>query len=310
MTGDPRKHRPAAAGLQQPQPRKPAMPAEQVIDLHETPSVTALEPTIGAEIHGVDLKKPLDPLQRERIHALLLRHKVLFFRDQHIDSDQQIAFARSFGELYVHPTSSKADAGRPQAHLISAEEARAIYGDSPKGRWHTDTSWLLRPTYGAVLRAVSLPESGGDTVWADSGLVYRGLPEEIKQRIDDAFVTHNFKSSLDKVGYPYPIVSHPLVRTHPETGEDALFINFSMSPQIVGWSLEESRELVAYLLKEYANPEYQVRFKWSEGAVAFWDNRSTLHYPVYNYGDFPRLMERVLIADNDIPHRVRQPRAA
>ena len=164
---------------------------------------------------------------------------------------------------------------------------------------------MLKPTYGAVLRAVSLPPVGGDTLWADSGLVYRGLPAEVRERIDNAFVTHNFKSSLDRVGYPYPILAHPLVRTHPETGEDALFINFSMSPQIIGWSQEESQALVALLLKAYSNPEYQVRFKWTEGALAFWDNRAVLHYPVYNYGDFPRVMERVLIADDDIPHRRR-----
>lgn len=285
------------------------MTAENVVHLDEALSVTALEPTIGAEVAGIDLSKPLRPAQREQIHALLLKHKVLFFRDQKIGSAEQIAFARSFGELYVHPTTRRDSEERPEAHLILAEQAREEYGDGRKGRWHTDTSWLLKPTYGAVLRAVSLPEAGGDTVWADSGLVYRGLPEEIKQRIDNVFVTHNFKAALDRVGYDYPIIAHPLVRTHPETGEDALFINFSMSPQILGWSPEESRELIAYLLKEFNNPEYQVRFKWRENSVAFWDNRSTLHYPVYNYGDFPRVMERVLIADDDIPHRVRPAQA-
>ncbi|TBV02580.1 taurine catabolism dioxygenase TauD, partial [Stutzerimonas kirkiae] len=271
--------------------------------------VTPLEPTLGAEIGGIDLGQPLGTQQRDEIHALLLRHKVLFFRDQHLSSEQQVAFARQFGELYVHPTTRREDERLPAAHLILASEAREAYGDARKGRWHTDTSWLLKPTYGAVLRAVSLPRSGGDTVWADSGLVYRGLPEDVKQRIDRAYVTHDFRHALDPIDYAYPVIAHPLVRTHPQTGEDTLFINFSMSPQILGWSLEASRELVALLLKAFSNPEYQVRFKWSEGAVAFWDNRSTLHYPVYNYGDFPRVMERVLIADDDIPHRVRQAEA-
>lgn len=246
-------------------------------------------------------------MQRDEVHALLLKHKVIFFRDQHINSAQQIAFAAQFGELYVHPTTQQEDTAKPQAHLILASQAKEAYGDARKGRWHTDTSWMLKPTYGAVLRAVSLPELGGDTVWADAGLVYRGLSEELKARIDNLFVTHNFKSSLDKVGYDYPIIAHPLVRTHPETGEDALFINFSMSPQFIGWSVEDSRELVAELLREFSNPEYQVRFKWTPGTVAFWDNRALLHYPVYNYGDFDRVMERVLIADTDIPHRVRKP---
>ncbi|MFT4247044.1 MAG: TauD/TfdA family dioxygenase [Pseudomonas sp.] len=267
--------------------------------------ITPLEPTIGAQIEGLDLARPLSPQQRDRIRALLLRHKVLFFRDQRIDSAQQIAFAGNFGELYVHPTTQRQDPARPQAHLILASDAQQDYGPARKGRWHTDTSWMLCPTWGAVLRAVSLPESGGDTVWADSGLVYRSLPEAVKKRIDALYVTHDFTSSLERVGHAYPVLAHPLVRTHPETGEDALFINFSMSPQVLGWSLEESRELVAYLLKEFTNPEYHVRFKWREGSVAFWDNRATLHYPVYNYGDFPRVMERVLIADDDIPQRRR-----
>jgi taurine dioxygenase len=282
------------------------MPAENVVAITESLRVTTLEPTLGAEISGIDLSKPLSPVQRDEVHALLLKHKVIFFRDQHINSAQQIAFAAQFGELYVHPTTQQEDTAKPQAHLILASQAKEAYGDARKGRWHTDTSWMLKPTYGAVLRAVSLPQLGGDTVWADAGLVYRGLSEELKARIDNLFVTHNFKSSLDKVGYDYPIIAHPLVRTHPETREDALFINFSMSPQFIGWSVEESRELVAELLREFSNPEYQVRFKWTPGTVAFWDNRALLHYPVYNYGDFDRVMERVLIADTDIPHRVRR----
>lgn len=282
------------------------MPAENVVALTENLKVTPLEPTVGAEISGIDLSKPLSPLQRDEIHALLLRHKVIFFRDQHINSEQQIAFAAQFGKLYEHPTTQKQDSSKPQAHLILASQAKEAYGDARKGRWHTDTSWMLKPTYGAVLRAVSLPAIGGDTVWADAGLVYRGLSDELKARIDNLYVTHNFKSSLDKVGYHYPILAHPLVRTHPETGEDAIFINLSMSPQVIGWSVEESRALVAELLREFSNPEYQVRFKWTPGTVAFWDNRALLHYPVYNYGDLDRVMERVLIADDDIPHRVRK----
>ncbi|TWH75918.1 taurine dioxygenase [Azomonas agilis] len=285
------------------------MSTEKVVNLSEILKVTPLEPTLGAEVSGIDLKKPLSPAVRDQLKTLLLQYKVLFFRDQFINTQEQVAFARNFGELYVHPTTQQADPELPAAHLIRAEESRALYGEAVKGRWHSDTSWLLKPTYGAVLRPVTLPEFGGDTIWADSGLVYRNLPDEVKARIEDAYVVHNFKPSLDRVGYEYPIVSHPLVRTHPETGEDVLFINFSMFPYILGWSPEESRALVDYLLKEFSHPEYQVRFKWREGSVAFWDNRSTLHYPVTNYGDFPRVMERVLIADEDIPHRARLAKA-
>lgn len=124
------------------------MPAENVVAITQTLNVTPLEPTLGAEISGIDLSRPLGAAQRDEIHALLLKHKVIFFRDQHIDSDQQIAFARQFGELYVHPTTSQDNQAKPQAHLILARDAKQAYGDARKGRWHTDTSWMLKPTWG------------------------------------------------------------------------------------------------------------------------------------------------------------------
>ncbi|MGU9857660.1 TauD/TfdA dioxygenase family protein [Pseudomonas sp. LF245] len=272
--------------------------------------ITRLEPTIGAEIAGIDLRQPLTPALRDELRQLLLTHKVLFFRDQAINTEQQIAFAKEFGELYVHPTTQQNDPTRPQAHLIEAQDERKLYGPRISGRWHTDTSWLLQPTLGAVLRAVDLPEVGGDTLWADAGAVYRALPDELRAEIDHLHVVHDFKKSLDKVGYDYPILAHPLVRTHPETGEDGLFINFSQNPSVIGWTPQQSKQLIDRLLLEFNKPEHQVRFKWRPGSVAFWDNRSTLHYPVYNYGDYPRRMERVLIAYDDIPHRVRAANAA
>ena len=272
--------------------------------------ITRLEPTIGAEIDGIDLRQPLTASLRDELRQLLLKHKVLFFRDQAINTEQQIAFAKEFGELYVHPTTQQNDPTLPQAHLIEAQDERKLYGPRISGRWHTDTSWLLQPTLGAVLRAVDLPEVGGDTLWADAGAVYRALPDDLREEIDSLHVVHDFKKSLDKVGYDYPILAHPLVRTHPETGEDGLFINFSQNPSVIGWTPQQSKQLIDRLLLEFNKPEHQVRFKWRPGSVAFWDNRSTLHYPVYNYGDYPRRMERVLIAYDDIPHRVRAANAA
>ena len=280
----------------------PAAPLQIVRSLQ----VNRLEPTIGAEISGVDLSQPITAAQRDEIRALLLEHKVIFFRDQDIHSAQQIAFAREFGELYVHPTTQQNDTSKPFAHLIEAKDARKLYGPNTTGRWHTDTSWLLKPTFGAILRAVDLPPVGGDTVWADAGAVYRALPEALREEIDTLQVVHDFKKSLDAVGYHYPILAHPLVRTHPETGEDSLFINFSQNPSIIGWEPARSKQLVERLHQEFNKPEHQVRFKWRKHSIAFWDNRATLHYPIYNYGDYPRRMERVLIADDDIPHRVRR----
>lgn len=151
-----------------------AQSSSQPVSSTQSLQVTRLEPTIGAEISGIDLSQPITSALRDELRALLLEHKVIFFRDQHIDTAQQIAFAQQFGELYVHPTTQQNDTSKPHAHLIQAQDDRKLYGPRTSGRWHTDTSWLLQPTLGAVLRAVDLPEIGGDTLWADTAAVYQG----------------------------------------------------------------------------------------------------------------------------------------
>jgi len=263
--------------------------------------VEQLTPVIGAEIGGVDLGKPLDRAVRDELYALLLRHKVLFFRDQDISRDQQLAFARNFGELYAHPS------GGLQTHRIiqpiAAEDFKKY--DVRENHWHTDTSWRLNPVLGAVLWAETIPEVGGDTIWANGGSILRGLSEDLRARIDNLYVVHDFQSALAKAGEIYPLVSHPVVRTHPETGEDIFWINFSLKPRFVDLDRADSDALLAELYEEVKKPEHSVRFRWRKNSVAFWDNRAGLHYAVRDYGDFPRVMHRVLIASDDIPHRVR-----
>ncbi|KAF1042975.1 TauD/TfdA dioxygenase family protein [Xylophilus sp.] len=267
-------------------------------------SVKPVEPTIGAEISGIDLRQPLSITQRDEIKALLLKHRVLFFRDQPINHDQQIAFARQFGKIYPHPSTrdetKRFDPGTADSHRISAVEQRKLY-KATAGRWHTDTSWLVHPAWGALLREVDIPPLGGDTIWADGHAVYESLNDELKEKIADLYVVHDFQSALKRVNLDYPIVAHPLVRTHPETGEKILWLNFSQYPSVIGWDRADSAALVTELERAYSRPEFHVRFKWSKHALAFWDNRAGLHYPVTNYGDYPRLLERVLIEDFDAP---------
>jgi taurine dioxygenase len=268
--------------------------------------VKQLEPTIGAEISGVNLGQPLSVEQRDRIKALLLKHRVLFFRDQSINGEQQLALARQFGKIYEHPTTRQIEhrvkADSAQSHRISATIARQEY-KIKSGTWHSDTSWLVRPTWGAILRAVDLPPLGGDTIWANGHDVYQSLSDELKEKIEDLYVVHDFQSALKRVGLDYPIVAHRLVRTHPETGEKIVWVNFSQNPSIVGWDRADSNALLEQIRAGYSKPEVQVRFKWTPGAVAFWDNRAGLHYAVVNYGDYPRELERVLIEDFDaLPH--------
>jgi taurine dioxygenase len=266
-----------------------------------TLTVEPLTPVIGAEVGGVDLGKPLDRAVRDELYALLLRHKVLFFRDQDISRDQQLDFAQNFGELYAHPS------GGLQSHRIiqpiAAEDFKKY--DVRENHWHTDTSWRLNPVLGAVLRAEHIPDVGGDTIWANGGAILCGLSDELRAKIDDLYVVHDFQSALAKAGEIYPLVSHPAIRTHPETGEDIFWINFSLKPRFVDLDRAESDALLAELYEEVKKPEHSVRFRWRKNSVAFWDNRAGVHYAVRDYGDFPRVMHRVLIASDDIPHRVR-----
>ena len=266
-----------------------------------TLSVELLNPTIGAEIGGIDLTVPLSDDRRTELRALLLKYKVLFFRDQELTRDQHLAFAAEFGPLYAHPT------GGVEGHRVIQPIASATFKEYGirENHWHTDTSWRIDPSFGAVLRAVHIPDVGGDTIWADAGAIYRGLPDDLKVKIDDLYVIHDYQDALRKAGTKYPLVAHPIVRTHPETGEDLLWVNFSLKPRIVDLDRAESDALIARLYDEVKRPEYHARFRWKKNSVAFWDNRAAVHYAVRDYGDFPRVMERVLIGSDDIPYRVR-----
>lgn len=269
-------------------------------------TVTPLEPTIGAEIGGIDLRHPLSSVDRDFIKSALLRYKVVFFRDQHeLDSEGQAAFAAQFGPLYTHPTT-RSDAKITPIHKIEPpdpelfETRKAAGAGLVQAGYHSDTSWRLVPTWGAVLRAVSLPEVGGDTIWVDAGAAYEGLKPELKTRLQGLHVTHDFRDALLAAGHDYPIVAHPIVRKHRETGAPILWVNFTQKPQIIGLDRSDSNALLTEILDQYRKPEFQVRFKWRPGSVAFWDNRAAVHIAIRNYGDFPRLLDRVLIADEPL----------
>ena len=263
-------------------------------------TIRPVQPTIGAEISGVDLSQPISDATRDAIKAAVLKYKVVFFRDQTVNDDQHAAFAARFGPLYTHPTTKRHD-NIAQLHRIAATDFRErdLTPDptSVESGYHTDTSWRLVPAWGAVLRAVTLPEVGGDTIWVDAHLAYEGLPEALKTRLEGLHVTHDFRGALTALGHDYPIVAHPIVRTHRETGEKILWVNFTQRPHIIGLDIAESKELLNTILYHYKKPENQVRFSWRPGTIAFWDNRAAVHYAVRNYGDFPRLLQRILIAD-------------
>lgn len=272
--------------------------------------VTRLTPVIGAELDGVQLRDAVrdDGLFGE-LHALLLKHRVLFLRDQVLSRAEHVAFARRFGELEDHPVAGS-DPDHPGLVRIYRSEERNPY----ENNWHTDALWRECPPMGAVLRCIECPEVGGDTLWSNMVEAYRRLPDTIKAQIDGlrakASIEHSFGAVMpiaerQALAARFPPSEHPVVRTHPETGEKVLyvgsftthFVNFH-TPENVRFGLDKNpgaQLLLTWLQSQAMVPEYQVRFKWRPNSVAIWDNRSTQHYAVQDYWPAPRKMERAAI---------------
>ena len=260
-------------------------------------------PYIGAEISGVDLAAPT-PAQIDELRRALLERKVLFFRDQHhITARQHRDFAAHWGELEVHPLLDQGEI---------PEVVRFDRGQDNPGMeniWHVDVSWQQRPPLGSVLRAIDVPDAGGDTLWSDMGNAYDALPDHIKERIDGLTATHDFTPSFGRGMTPekraemqelYPPQHHPVVRTHPVTGRKLLFVNSLFTTRIDGVDAAEGQELLRRLLDQVKTPDFQVRLRWAPGTVAFWDNRATQHYACSDYFPGRRVMERVAIV-GDVP---------
>ncbi|MEE1864829.1 TauD/TfdA dioxygenase family protein [Pseudomonas auratipiscis] len=264
---------------------------------------------IGAEVSGVNLADAVhDDDLFEQLRAQLLKHRVLFLRDQNISRAEHVAFARRFGDLEDHPV-----AGSDPKHpgLVQIYKRPDQPADRYENAWHTDATWREAPPMGCVLRCVECPPVGGDTMWANMVLAYQNLPEDVKQKIEGLRARHSIESSfgaampLEKrlaLKAQFPDAEHPVVRTHPETGEQVLFVNaftthFSNyhTPQRVRFGQDANpgaSDLLRYLISQAYLPEYQVRWRWKPNSVAIWDNRSTQHYAVMDYPACHRKMER------------------
>jgi len=261
--------------------------------------VMPMTPSIGAEIGGIDLSAEQDDETIAEIRAALLAHKVIFFRDQFITAQQHIAFARRFGTLEIHPATPK-DQPDPEVLHIA-------HGPNSKGQenaWHSDVTWRAEPSLGSILRAVEVPPVGGDTLFADMGAAFRGLSPAMQDWCRSLTAVHDiarvFARRLGKrpeeLHDQYPPQRHPVVRTHPETGEQALYVNTAFTSHIEELSEKESDWLLTHLYAQAAIPEYQCRFRWEAGSIAFWDNRAGQHYAASDYFPAVRRMERVTIA--------------
>jgi taurine dioxygenase len=271
--------------------------------------VEQLTCTIGAELSNVDLGvASRSPELAGEIRALLLRHKVLFFRDQDITRAEHVAFARHFGELEDHPVAGS-DPDNPG--LVRIYKSPDTPNDRYENAWHTDATWRDNPPFGCVLRCVECPPVGGDTMWANMVVAHERLPDDIKAKIVDLRARHSIEATfgaampIDKrlaLKAQFPDAEHPVVRTHPETGEKVLFVNaftthftnFHTAANVrygIDYTLGGS-QLLQYLISQAFVPEYQVRFRWKPNSMAFWDNRSTQHYAVMDYPPCHRKMER------------------
>ncbi|MER5440479.1 TauD/TfdA family dioxygenase [Streptomyces sp. NPDC002790] len=256
--------------------------------------------TIGAEISGLDLSRPLSPELREELNRALLEWKVLFFRGQNLSSEDQREFARNWGELETNPLLERGD-----SEDVVRFDKGAGGVPSYENVWHTDVTFRERPALGAVLQLREVPPFGGDTMWADMAAAYDNLSDEVKARIEGAEAEHDFLPGFRRFYGPerlaqwqelFPPVTHPVVRRHPETGRRMLFVNTSFTTRILGMERAESDRLLRLLYQQAHVPEFQVRFHWQPGDTAFWDNRATQHYAVADYGDARRVAERVAIA--------------
>lgn len=275
---------------------------------HAGLTVQPVGTVLGAEISGLDLTRPLSPEIVAAIRAALLRHKVVFFRDQDISYEDHVRFGRYFGELEGHPVTAHVP-GFPEILHIEAADGMKLREEivpivRAANKWHTDVTFREAPSMGGVLRMRRMPPLGGDTLFADTAAIYADLPQALKDKLATLTAEHDI---IQSYGYrvdeakrqalraEYPPMIHPVVRIHPETGEKHLFVNKVFTTRILGLPEDEAKTLLADLLDRVKSPEYQVRFRWTPNAIVFWDNRATQHYAVLDYWPQERIVERVTI---------------
>ncbi|MEE1866167.1 MULTISPECIES: taurine dioxygenase [Pseudomonas] len=268
-------------------------------------TITPLSSALGAQISGIDLSREISTEQRDAVEQALLKHQVLFFREQPINPQQQAAFAARFGDLHIHPIYPNVPE-TPQVLVLDT----AVTDVRDNAMWHTDVTFLPTPALGAVLSAKQLPTYGGDTLWASGIAAYAALSEPLKRLLDGLTATHDFTKSfpLERFGTTpedlqrwettrrdNPPLSHPVIRTHPVSGRKSLFVNNGFTTRINELSDTESEAILNLLFAHATRPEFTIRWRWQENDIAFWDNRVTQHYAVDDYRPQRRVMHRATI---------------
>ncbi|WP_180035163.1 MULTISPECIES: taurine dioxygenase [unclassified Acinetobacter] len=263
-----------------------------------------INPNIGAVIEGIDLNHADTPVLLE-IKQALLQYQVIFFRKQALSAQSQVRLAKTFGTLHIHPIYPAMD-DAPEVIVLDSHRQDLRDNDL----WHTDVTFSQTPPLGCVLQAIKIPEFGGDTLWASGTAAFNALSEDLKQQLRGLTATHDIRKSfpLERFGTTAadrerlensfrknPPVVHPVVRTHPETGAEVLFVNEGFTTQINELNAQESDALLTFLFEHAVKEEFHLRWKWQEGDVAIWDNRCTQHKALFDYGDAHRIMHRATV---------------
>jgi taurine dioxygenase len=268
-------------------------------------TVEPVSGALGAEVRGIDLSAPSEEDAMAEIRRAFLRHHVLFFRDQDLSPETQMQFGRCFGELDTHPFVEGMDLRPEVIEIVTEPDDRFNFG----GGWHSDVSFLEEPDLGSVLFAVEVPAFGGDTLFANQHAAYDALSDTMKDFLDGLVAEHSAGPQYSEGGFSTRsrsiktkhadhadrIVRHPLVRTHPETGRKALYVNRAFTVGIEGLRAEESAALLEFLFVHAVREPFTCRFRWSPGSVAMWDNRSVQHFALFDYRGHRRHMRRITI---------------
>jgi taurine dioxygenase len=277
--------------------------------------IRPLSELMGAEIFGMNLAKPIDDATRDAILEALNRYKLLVFRDQDLPKEAQLAFTRRFGELEPHVNRDFRSAGAPEVHPVNNLDENQQPSRSIKNignySWHTDKSYMARPSLATLLYAVQLPPSGGDTEFADMQAAYDALPEARKRALQSLRLVHSWERSRQKSGSKpateeekrdAPPVVHPLIRTHPATGRKVLYVGNHTS-HVEGWEAAKGEALIAELQEFATQPRFVFRHQWQPGDMVMWDNRCLLHraLPNFEMERYARVLNRTVVR-GDVPY--------
>lgn len=284
----------------------------QIVEIRELEmslNIEVIKPTIGAIIHDVDLNAS-DKNTTQEIQQALLDHHVIFFRNQQLAPQAQAELARGFGSLHIHPIYPSID-NVPE--IIVLDSWKQDLRDNEL--WHTDVTFSQKPPLGCVLQAIKIPPVGGDTLWSSGAAAFAALDQDLQKKLKGLTATHDIRQSfpierfahndveckkLEETFKRNPPVVHPVVRTHPVTGQPILFVSEGFTTRINELDETESAELLQYLFAHATNEQFHLRWQWQAGDVAIWDNRCTQHKALFDYGDAHRIMHRATI-NGDVP---------